>query len=41
MNSWDKFDETKLPKKEYFYSQLYEENEKDERWGNPFYIHKH
>ena len=26
MNSWDKFDETKLPKKEDFYSQLYEEN---------------
>ena len=26
MNSWDKFDEIKLPKKEDFYSQLYEEN---------------
>ena len=24
MNSWDKFDEIKLPKKEDFYSQLYE-----------------
>ena len=26
MNSWEKFDETKLPKKEDFYSKLYEEN---------------
>ena len=26
MNSFDKFNETKLPKKEDFYSQLYEEN---------------
>ena len=26
MNSWEKFDETKLPNKEDFYSQLHEEN---------------
>ena len=33
MNSWDKFDEIKLPKKEDFYSQLYEENITDKDYA--------
>ena len=33
MNSCDKFDETKLPKKEDFYSQLHEENITDKDYA--------
>ena len=33
MNSWDKFDETQLPKKEDFYSQVYEENITDKDYA--------
>ena len=41
MNSWDKFDEKKLPKKEDFYSQLYEENitDKDSTRANIVWKH--
>ena len=41
MNSWDKFDETKLPKKEYFYSQLYEENITDKDYARANIVWKH
>ena len=41
MNSWDKFDETKLPKKEYFYSQLYQENITDEDYARANIVWKH
>ena len=41
MNSWDKFGETKLPKKEYVYSKLFEENitDKDYARGNIVWTH--
>ncbi len=32
MNSWDKFEETELPSKEDFYSQLSQENISDEEY---------
>ena len=41
MNSWEKFDETKLPKKEYFYSQLYEENITDKDYARANIVWKH
>ena len=41
MNSWDKFDETKLPKKEDFYSQLYEENITDKDYARANIVWKH
>ena len=41
MNSWDKFDETQLPKKEYFYSQLYEENISDKDYEKANIVWKH
>ena len=41
MNSWDKFDETKLPKKEYFYSHLYEENITDKDYARANIVWKH
>ena len=41
MNSWDKFDETKLPKKEDFYSHLYEENITDKDYARANIVWKH
>ena len=41
MNSWDKFDETQLPKKEDFYSQLYEENISDKDYAGANIVWKH
>ena len=43
MNSrpWNKFDETKLPKKEYFYSKLYEENITDKDYARANIVWKH
>ena len=41
MNSWEKFDETKLPKKEYFYSKLYEENIADKDYTRANIVWKH
>ena len=41
MNSWDKFDETQLPKKEDFYSQLYEENISDKDYARANIVWKH
>ena len=41
MNSWDKFDEIKLPKKENFYSQLYEENITDKDYTRANIVWKH
>ena len=41
MNSWNKFDETKLPKKEDFYSKLYEENITDKDYARANIVLKH
>ena len=41
MNSWDRFNETKLPKKEDFYSQLYEENITDKDYARANIVWKH
>ena len=41
MNSWEKFDETKLPKKEDFYSKLYEENITDKDYARANIAWKH
>ena len=41
MNSWEKFDETKLPKKDDFYSQLYEENITDKDYARANIVWKH
>ena len=41
MNSWDKFDETQLPKKEDFYSHLYEENITDKDYARANIVWKH
>ena len=41
MNSWEKFDETKLPKKEDFYSKLYEENITDKDYARANIVWKH
>ena len=41
MNSWNKFDETKLPKKEDFYSKLYEENITDKDYARANIVWKH
>ena len=41
MNSWDKFDETKLAKKEDFYSHLYEENITDKDYARANIVWKH
>ena len=41
MNSFDKFNETKLPKKEDFYSQLYEENITDKDYARANIVWKH
>ena len=41
MNSWEKFDETKLPKKEDFYSKLYEENIADKDYTRANIVWKH
>ena len=41
MNSWDKFDETQLPKKEDFYSHLYEENTTDKDYARANIVWKH
>ena len=41
MNSWDKFDEPKLPKKEDFYSHLYEENITDKDYARANIVWKH
>ena len=41
MNSWEKFDETKLLKKEYFYSKLYEENITDKDYARANIVWKH
>ena len=41
MNSFDKFNETKLPKKEDFYSQLYEENIADKDYARANIVWKH
>ena len=41
MNSWEKFDETKLPNKEEFYSQLYEENITDKDYARANIVWKH
>ena len=37
MNSWEKFDEIKLPDKDDFYSQLYEENITDKDYARAKY----
>ena len=41
MNSWEKFDETKLPKKEYFYSKLFAENITDKDYTRANVVWKH
>ena len=41
MNSWEKFDETQLPKKDGFYSQLYEENITDKDYARANIAWKH
>ena len=41
LNSWDKFDETKLPKKEDFYSQLHEESKTDKDYARANIVWKH
>ena len=41
MNSWEKFDETKLPKKEDSYSKLYEENIADKDYTRANIVWKH
>ena len=41
MNSWEKFDETKLLKKEDFYSKLYEENITDKDYARANIVWKH
>ena len=41
MNSWDKFDETQLPKKEDLYSHLYEENITDKDYARANIVWKH
>ena len=41
MNSWEKFDETKLPKKEDFYSKLYEENITDKDYARANIVWTH
>ena len=41
MNSWEKFDETKRPNKEEFYSQLYEENIADKDHARENIVWKH
>ena len=41
MNSWEKFDETELPKKEYFYSNLYEEYINDKDYTRTNIVWKH
>ena len=41
MNSWNKFDEIKLPKKEDFYSHLYEENITDKDYARANIVWKH
>ena len=41
MNSWDKFDETQLPKKEDFYSHLYEESITDKDYARANIVWKH
>ena len=41
MNSWEKFGEIKLPDKEDFYSQLYEENITDKDYARANIVWKH
>ena len=41
MNSWEKFDEIKLPDKDDFYSQLYEENITDKDYARANIVWKH
>ena len=41
MNSWEKFDETKLPKKENVCSKLYEENITDKDYTRANIVRKH
>ena len=41
MNSWEKFGETKLPDKEDFYSQLFEENITDKDYARANIVWKH
>ena len=41
MNSWEKFGEIKLPNKEDFYSQLYEENIADKDYARANIVWKH
>ena len=41
MNSWNKFDETKLPKKEDFYRKSYEENITDKDYARANIVWKH
>ena len=41
MNSWEQFDEIKLPRKEDFYSQLYEEGITDKDYARENIVWKH
>ena len=41
MNSWEKFDETKLPNKEDFYRQLFEESISDKDYARANIVWKH
>jgi hypothetical protein len=41
INSWEKFDEIKLPKKENFYNKLYKENIIDKDYAKTDIVWKH